>query len=88
MSGWRDFDWQLIHAGPQSPALHMALDEVITDEVAAGRRAPTLRVWEWASPAVVMPESTTRVPAFLPCTRETPPTAIGSARAALSSALR
>lgn len=54
MSGWRDFDWQLIHAGPQSPALHMALDEVITDEVAAGRRAPTLRVWEWASPAVVI----------------------------------
>lgn len=54
MSGWRDFDWQLIHAGPQSPSLHMALDEVITDEVAAGRRAPTLRVWEWASPAVVI----------------------------------
>lgn len=54
MSAWRDFDWQLVHAGPQSPALHMALDEVITDEVAAGRRPPTLRVWEWASPAVVI----------------------------------
>ena len=51
---WREFDWQLVHAGPQSPALHMALDEVITDEVAAGRRAPTLRIWEWASPAVVI----------------------------------
>lgn len=51
---WREFDWQLIHDGPQSPALHMALDEVITDEVAAGRRAPTLRIWEWASPAVVI----------------------------------
>ena len=51
---WIDHDWQLIHAGPQSPALHMALDEVITDEVAAGRRAPTLRIWEWASPAVVI----------------------------------
>ena len=54
MSGWRDFDWRLVHAGPQSPALHMALDEIITDEVAAGRRPPTLRVWEWASPAVVI----------------------------------
>lgn len=54
MSGWRDFDWQLVHAAPQSPALHMALDEVLTDEVAAGRRPPTLRVWEWASPAVVI----------------------------------
>ena len=53
-SQWIDYDWQLIHAGPQSPALHMALDEVITDEVAAGHRAPTLRMWEWASPAVAI----------------------------------
>ena len=45
MSAWRAFDWQLVHAEPQSPALHMALDEVLTDEVAAGRRPPTLRVW-------------------------------------------
>jgi lipoate-protein ligase A len=51
---WGDYDWQLIHTGPQAPALHMALDEVITAEVAAGRRPPTLRVWEWASPAVVI----------------------------------
>lgn len=53
-STWTDHAWQLVHAGPQSPALHMALDEVITEEVAAGRRAPTLRIWEWASPAVVI----------------------------------
>jgi lipoate-protein ligase A len=53
-SGWNDHDWQLLHDVPQSPALHMALDEVLTDEIAAGRRAPTLRVWEWAGPAVVM----------------------------------
>ncbi|MEW2247971.1 biotin/lipoate A/B protein ligase family protein [Streptomyces sp. NPDC006975] len=51
---WTDYDWQLIHEGPQSPALHMALDEVLTAEVAAGRRPPTLRVWEWASPAVII----------------------------------
>ncbi|MFE6102102.1 biotin/lipoate A/B protein ligase family protein [Streptomyces laurentii] len=51
---WSDYDWQLIHEAPQSPALHMALDEVITAEVAAGHRPPTLRVWEWASPAVVI----------------------------------
>ncbi|MFE5795746.1 biotin/lipoate A/B protein ligase family protein [Streptomyces sp. NPDC056503] len=51
---WTDYDWQLIHEPPQSPALHMALDEVITAEVAAGRRPPTLRVWEWGSPAVVI----------------------------------
>ncbi|TSB19835.1 lipoate--protein ligase family protein [Streptomyces benahoarensis] len=51
---WGDYDWQLIHDQPQPPALHMALDEVITAEVAAGRRAPTLRVWEWDAPAVII----------------------------------
>ncbi|WP_433544967.1 lipoate--protein ligase family protein [Streptomyces sp. CA-294286] len=51
---WTDYDWQLVHQGPQSPALHMALDEVLTAEVAAGRRPPTLRVWEWGAPAVVI----------------------------------
>ncbi|MFJ9419604.1 biotin/lipoate A/B protein ligase family protein [Streptomyces sp. NPDC101227] len=51
---WRDFDWQLIHEPPQPPALHMALDEVITAQVAAGHRPPTLRVWEWDSPAVII----------------------------------
>ncbi|MEU9122292.1 biotin/lipoate A/B protein ligase family protein [Streptomyces sp. NPDC048506] len=51
---WHDYAWELIHEPPQSPALHMALDEVITAEVAAGRRPPTLRVWEWDAPAVII----------------------------------
>ncbi|MFF8311459.1 lipoate--protein ligase family protein [Streptomyces lydicus] len=51
---WTDFDWQIVHEGPQPPALHMALDEVLTGEVAAGRRPPTLRVWEWDRPAVII----------------------------------
>ncbi len=51
---WRDHDWQLIHTAPQSPSLHMALDDVLTHEVGAGHRKPTLRIWEWASPAVVI----------------------------------
>ncbi|MBT3153179.1 lipoate--protein ligase family protein [Streptomyces sp. CHD11] len=51
---WTDYDWQLVHEGPQPPALHMALDEVLTAEVAAGRRPPTLRVWEWGAPAVII----------------------------------
>ncbi|HEY1588770.1 MAG TPA: biotin/lipoate A/B protein ligase family protein [Rhodanobacter sp.] len=51
---WRDHDWQLIRTAPQSPTLHMALDDVLTHEVGAGRRAPTLRIWEWAAPAVVI----------------------------------
>ncbi|GAA4073262.1 MULTISPECIES: lipoate--protein ligase family protein [Actinomadura] len=53
-SDWHDHDWRLVHEGPQEPALHMALDEVLAMEVGAGRRPPTLRVWEWASPAVII----------------------------------
>lgn len=51
---WHDHDWLLIHAPAQSPSLHMALDEILTDDVSAGRRGPTLRIWEWASAAVVI----------------------------------
>ena len=53
-TGWHDHDWQLIHTAPQSPSLHMALDDVLTHEVGAGRRKPTLRIWEWAASAVVI----------------------------------
>lgn len=53
-SDWHDHDWRLIHEPPQEPALHMAIDQVLAEEVGAGRRPPTLRVWEWASPAVVI----------------------------------
>ncbi len=51
---WRDLEWELVHVEPQEPLLHMALDQVLTEEVAAGRRKPTLRIWEWAAPAVVI----------------------------------
>ena len=53
-TGWHDHDWQLIHTVAQAPALHMALDEVLTHEVGQGHRPPTLRIWEWAAPAVVI----------------------------------
>ena len=36
------------------PALNVALDEVIPGEVAAGRRGPTMRIWEWDAPLVVI----------------------------------
>lgn len=51
---WNDYDWQLIHEAPQPPALHMALDAVITDQVGAGTRPATLRIWEWSASAVVI----------------------------------
>lgn len=53
-TAWSDYDWQLIHEPPQDPALHVALDDVLLGEVAAGRRKPTLRIWEWADPCVVI----------------------------------
>jgi lipoate-protein ligase A len=53
-SDWRDHPWRLVHEPPQEPALHMAIDQVLAEEVGAGRRPPTLRIWEWASPTVVI----------------------------------
>ena len=51
---WRRYPWQLLTEPPESPAMHMALDEVLLDAVALGRRPPSLRVWEWSSGAVVL----------------------------------
>lgn len=51
---WRDFDWVLVHPPAFSPSMHLALDQVLTEEVGAGRRRPTLRIWEWDRPAVVI----------------------------------
>ena len=34
--------------------LNVALDQVLLEEVAAGRRAPTLRFWEWEDTATVI----------------------------------
>ncbi|MDY6766482.1 MAG: lipoate--protein ligase family protein, partial [Candidatus Nanohaloarchaea archaeon] len=46
-------EWRLVSGG-YSPAMHMALDEVITDRVASGEAPPTLRIWEWEAPSVVI----------------------------------
>lgn len=51
---WEDHTFELIHEGPQSPAMHMALDEVLSDAVGRGQRPPTFRIWEWGAPAVVI----------------------------------
>ena len=51
---WNDLGWRLLQGPALGPSLQMALDEVLLDEVAAGRRAPTLRIWEWASSTVVI----------------------------------
>ncbi|MHA6669817.1 lipoate--protein ligase family protein [Homoserinimonas sp. A447] len=51
---WTDYDWQLVHGASYPPALQLALDQVLAEEVGAGRRKPTLRIWEWEEPAVVI----------------------------------
>jgi lipoate---protein ligase len=53
-STWTDYDWQLVHGDAYPPTLQLALDQVLTEEVGAGRRKPTLRMWEWNEPAVVI----------------------------------
>lgn len=53
-TGWRDYDWQIIHSKAVAPVTQMALDEVLAIEVGEGRRQPTLRIWEWDTPAVVI----------------------------------
>lgn len=51
---WEDHTFEIVHDGPQSPAMHMALDEALAESVGDGSRRPTLRIWEWGAPAVVI----------------------------------
>ncbi len=53
-TGWHDHAFDVIPAKVLHPAMHVALDEVIAREVAAGERPPTLRFWDWDSPLVVI----------------------------------
>jgi lipoate---protein ligase len=53
-TAWGDHTFELLHPGPLPPALHTALDQVLTEELAAGHRGPTLRFWEWVEPAVII----------------------------------
>ncbi|MFI6754134.1 biotin/lipoate A/B protein ligase family protein [Rhodococcus coprophilus] len=51
---WHDHTFDVIEPVSLDPALHVALDEVITREVASGNRPPTLRFWDWNAPLVVL----------------------------------
>ena len=53
-TGWGDHTFTYLDPGPLDPAMHAALDEVLGRELAAGRRGPTFRFWEWENPAVVI----------------------------------
>ncbi|MFN8592916.1 MAG: biotin/lipoate A/B protein ligase family protein [Thermomicrobiales bacterium] len=51
---WRELPWRLLPEVPREPLLNMALDEVLTERVSRGERAPTLRIWGWSAPCVVL----------------------------------
>jgi len=41
-------------AQPLPPHVQLALEEVLLERVASGRRGPILRFWEWSEPALVV----------------------------------
>ncbi|MFE5776277.1 MULTISPECIES: lipoyl protein ligase domain-containing protein [Brachybacterium] len=53
-TSWDDHEFDVIGPVTMAPIMHVALDEVIPHEVAAGRRRPLLRIWDWDSPLVVI----------------------------------
>src|SRR5450759_2942701 len=54
MDRMRQVEWDLIASSPHPAHMHMALDEVLLESVRAGLRRPTLRIWEWIEPALVI----------------------------------
>ncbi|MCR8671678.1 biotin/lipoate A/B protein ligase family protein [Agrococcus sp. HG114] len=53
-STFGDYAWTIIDDEPRLPIVHVALDEVLTEAVGAGRRGPTLRFWNLSGPAVYL----------------------------------
>jgi lipoate-protein ligase A len=53
-SRWRELSWKLLPGKPMPPQMNMALDEVLVERVGAELRPPTLRVWGWSAPCVVL----------------------------------
>ncbi|EME36315.1 Lipoate-protein ligase A [Kocuria palustris PEL] len=51
---WDDLDIEVIGMKTLPPAEHVALDQVLSEEVAAGRRGPVLRFWDWNDALVVI----------------------------------
>lgn len=49
-----DHEWEVLPPVRYSAALNVALDQYILEEVAAGRRGPTMRMWDWNGRAVIL----------------------------------
>jgi lipoate-protein ligase A len=53
-TSWADHHWNIVGPTVLPTEINVALDEVLTEEVGAGRRNPTLRFWDWEEPSVVI----------------------------------
>jgi len=53
-TSWDDLTFDVIGPRVLPPVMHVALDEVLPNEVIAGRRNPHFRIWDWDSPLVVI----------------------------------
>lgn len=51
---WAGLNLTIIRDRPRDPVMQMAMDQALTESVAEGTQPPTLRLWQWASPAVVL----------------------------------
>lgn len=51
---FRSVDWTLLPNPPLAPRAQNAMDEVLLDEMAAGRRGPHIRFWNWTSNAIII----------------------------------
>lgn len=51
---WEDIDFEVIHGPVVEPMVNVAMDETLVEDVAAGRRKPFMRLWEWNAPQVVI----------------------------------
>jgi lipoate-protein ligase A len=50
----REARWDVMPPDGYSAHMHMALDEVLLEQVIAGRRPPTMRLWRWVERALVI----------------------------------
>jgi lipoate---protein ligase len=51
---WEDHRWEVLPAQKLPIAVNVALDQVLAEEVGAGRRPPLLRLWDWSERSVVI----------------------------------
>ena len=53
-SDWSDHLFDVIGPVSMDPRMHVALDEVIAGRLARGEANPSLRIWDWDQPLVVI----------------------------------